>query len=111
VFGATLDQPLEVVGWKVEASGPEPDFISLYAGSEAGSASGGAALKGRRKAFFPAAGGLIDCPVYDRYALAPGDRLAGPCLVEERESTCLLDVGDGGEVDRFGNLIASIGEA
>jgi N-methylhydantoinase A/oxoprolinase/acetone carboxylase beta subunit len=31
--------------------------------------------------------------VYDRYALRPGARLAGPAIVEERESTLVVAPG------------------
>jgi N-methylhydantoinase A len=104
VFHTVLDQPVEIIGWKVEARGPEPEFRSL---GEAGAV--GDALKGHARAWFPATGGLIECAVYDRYRLAPGDAVAGPCLIQERESTCLLDVGDTGRVDRHGNIVATIG--
>jgi 5-oxoprolinase (ATP-hydrolysing)/N-methylhydantoinase A len=42
--------------------------------------------------------------VYDRYALAPGEVLAGPAIVEERESTTVVPPGDRLEVDARGNL-------
>jgi N-methylhydantoinase A len=106
VFHMVLDQPLEIVSWKVEARGPEPDLPAPEVHPDRRAAVD--ALKGSRPAFFPAAGGLIDCPVYDRYALRPGDAILGPCLVEERESTCLLDVGDEGQIDAMGNLVSRI---
>ena len=81
-----LDQPLEIVNWKVEATGPEAGLGDGYRLVAAGQAAG-PALKGRRRAYFPAAAGYIDCPVYDRYALEPGMTIDGPALVEEREST------------------------
>lgn len=109
VFHTTLEQPLEITGLKVEARAPRPGFMPLVPASSP--AAAGTALKGARKAYFPLAGGVIDCPVHDRYLLPPGSRLEGPCLVEERESTCLLDKGDRGEIDRFGNLIVEIGMA
>lgn len=108
VFHTTLEQPLEITGLKVEAKAPKPTFMPLQAGGREGGADG--ALKGTRKAYFPLAGGLVDCPVYDRYRLAEGDTIEGPCLVEERESTCLLDKGDRAQIDRFGNLIAKIAD-
>lgn len=105
VFGTVLDQPLEISAWKIDAIGPEPLAPVLSGmGSEQG-----ATRKATRRAWFPAAGGPIDCPVYDRYALAPGAKVEGPCLVEERESTVLLDVGDRAEMDGRGNLLAHIG--
>lgn len=104
IFHTILDQPLEITGWKVKASGQQPGFMPLVGKMMANSDP----LKGRRIAYFPLAGGMVDCPIYDRYALSIGDTLEGPCLVEERESTCLLDVGDRGRIDEFGNLVADI---
>jgi N-methylhydantoinase A len=64
------------------------------------------ARKGRRKAYFPEAGGYLDCPVYDRYALGPGQTIEGPALIEERESTAVLGIDDQGSVDALGNLVS-----
>ncbi|SDI72323.1 N-methylhydantoinase A [Alloyangia pacifica] len=105
VFHTTLDQPLEITGLKVEARAPKPEFMPLL---PADRPETGTAQKGTRQAYFPAAGGLTACPVYDRYLLRPGQVIEGPCLVEERESTCLLDKGDRGLIDTFGNLVAEI---
>ena len=61
-------------------------------------AGGAAALKGTRRAWFD--GAFIDTAVYDRYALAPGDTVSGPAIIEETESTtvvpprCTLSVDD-----------------
>ena len=62
------------------------------------------AWKGDRPAYFPEAGGFVPTPVYDRYALAPGETLVGPAIVEERESTTVVPPGDRLEVDPQGNL-------
>jgi N-methylhydantoinase A len=51
------------------------------------------ALKGRRPVQFPEAGGAIETPVYDRYALPAGTRLAGPAVFEENESTFIVGPG------------------
>jgi N-methylhydantoinase A/oxoprolinase/acetone carboxylase beta subunit len=44
--------------------------------------------------------------VYDRYALGPGARLAGPAIVEERESTTVIGPGAAITVDVHRTLIA-----
>ncbi|HYZ32605.1 MAG TPA: hydantoinase/oxoprolinase family protein, partial [Crenalkalicoccus sp.] len=48
------------------------------------------ALKGRRPVHFPEAGGPLETPVYDRYALPAGTRLDGPAVFEENESTFVV---------------------
>ena len=47
-------------------------------------------------------------PVYDRYALKPGERLAGPAVIEERESTTVVDPGADVVVDPHGNLVVEL---
>jgi N-methylhydantoinase A len=68
----------------------------------------GEARKGLRRAFIPESGGLIECPVYDRYALGPDATLEGPALVEERETTVLLLPGDRARVDEYFNLLVDV---
>lgn len=102
-----LNEPIEILHWKLDLSGPAPRFDSGW--SVRTSDTKREPLKGTRKAYFPEAGGYIDCPIYDRYALAVGAVIEGPAIIEERESTCVLGVGDRGQVDNFGNLLADIG--
>ena len=57
----------------------------------------GAARKGTRAAWFERR--LRRSPVYDRYALRPGARIAGPAIIEEREATTVIPPGDSVTVD------------
>lgn len=94
LFGRTIPGlELECLNWRVRAVGPNPriELESAPAGRYAE-----AALKGQRPVYFPAAGGFVNCPVYDRYRLAPGVSFPGPAVVEERESTAVI--GPGAEV-------------
>lgn len=102
-----LEEPVEILHWKIDLSGPSPRFNNRW--SLRTRKADGDARKPSRKAYFPEAGGYVDCPVYDRYALAPGAVVDGPALVEERESTCVLGVGDRAQIDDFGNMVAEIG--
>jgi N-methylhydantoinase A len=65
------------------------------------------ALKGARPVYFDGAGWL-DTAVYDRDRLMPGMRFAGPAIVEERESTCVLQPGNRVRVDAYQSLIVDI---
>jgi N-methylhydantoinase A len=49
--------------------------------------------------------GFTTVRVLDRASLAPGDRLEGPALIEQPDSTTLLAAGEHAEVDPPGNLI------
>ncbi len=66
------------------------------------------ASTGKRPAYFPDAGGFVDTPVVDRAGLRPGDRVEGPALVEERESTLVLPPGTVALCDAALNLMVTI---
>jgi N-methylhydantoinase A len=100
-----LDQAIEIVNWKVEARGPVPTGAGAQRFKQ--SVNSAQARKGVRRAFFPEKG-TIDCPVFDRYALKPGEQVSGPALIEENESTVVVGVGDSVTVDRYLNLICTI---
>jgi N-methylhydantoinase A/oxoprolinase/acetone carboxylase beta subunit len=100
-------EPVEVVTWKLSAIGGAPR-IALPK-TAAGPVNGG--LKGRRRAYFPETGGWVDCPIFDRYKLAAGMQLAGPAIVEERESTSVLPPGAVASVDEYANLIVEVATA
>jgi N-methylhydantoinase A len=105
-YAEPLGTPLEAATWKLEllCVAPKPAFARPPAGGGAA-----AARKGARQAWIPEAGGLVECPVYDRYRLGAGAVVHGPALVEERETTVLLLPGDTGTVDQHGNLLIDLG--
>jgi N-methylhydantoinase A len=101
-----LDEPAEIVNWKVEAAGPAPDLGSGYSLSGPGGTA--KALKGARLAYDPERKQMSEWPVYDRYALSPGASITGPALVEERESTCVIDGGHVVRIDAHFNLVVDL---
>ena len=102
---ASPGEPVEAVNWKLAAIGAGPR-VALPKLGRVGRPD--EALKARRPAFFPETGGFVDCPVYDRYRLTAGLELAGPAIVEERESTTVLPPGVRARVDDYGSLIAAV---
>lgn len=106
IYTLRLDEPAEIVNWKVEAVGPATGLGASY--SLAGDSDGGSARKGTRRAYDASVQRMTDWPVYDRYALRPGMTVAGPALIEERESTCVVGAGDRVTVDQRLNLVAEI---
>jgi N-methylhydantoinase A len=56
-------------------------------------------------AYFSDAGAYVSTPVYDRYALQPGTRMAGPVIIEERESTLVAGPGTRVSIDERNNVI------
>jgi len=98
---ASAGEPVEIVTWKLSAAAGAPR-VSL---PKAASRAGEHIRKAVRKAYFPEARGYVDCPVYDRYRLGAGTTIAGPAIVEERESTTVLPPGVEATVDACASLI------
>ena len=96
---------VEIVSWRVIASGPRPPLELTAAG---GNSAQEAAIKGRRKVYFGPDRGFLHVPVYNRYGLAPGDTFEGPCIFEERESTTVVPPEARASVDSGLNLIVDL---
>jgi len=99
------DVPIEALNWRVVSSGPRPDLELAAVAVDASSRP----PEARRAAFFPTLGGYVETPVYDRYVLRPGARLAGPAIVEERESTLVVGPGQLVEVTPELSLHVTLG--
>jgi N-methylhydantoinase A len=96
--------PIEAVNWRVLVSGPSPSLpLELIASSES-ALSVKDAQKGQREIYLPDCDGFGPVPVYDRYQLAPGVVFNGPAIVEERESTAVIDSAAEISVDELRNL-------
>ena len=113
VFATTpLDAAIEIVNWKIEANGPRPKFADRYrpfAGARTGTgARAGEEVIRTVQAYRDDSVGFGLCPVVDRYALAEGQIVDGPALIQEDEATTVLGPGDRIEVDALGNLVATL---
>jgi len=102
-----LEEPIEIVNWKVEGSGPAP-FAELARGFSLPTAQSVKPPVGRRPIFVPELGTMAEAPVYDRYQLRPEDSFVGPAVVEEHEATLVLGRGDTVRLDEDLNLIVSV---
>ena len=100
------DVPLEVINWRVVASGPRPEW-NMKLGATADGARDNA-RKGSRLAYFPETGGYVETAIYDRYLLAPGVEFSGPAIVEERESTLIIGARGDARVDRMLNIVVEL---
>lgn len=108
LYGHTVrNTPIDVVLWRVVATGPRP-CLTLPRAPGPDGATGDAARKGARRAWVPERRAFEDVPVLDRYALAAGVTLTGPAIVEERESTAVIGAGGWARVDEWGNLVADV---
>ena len=93
---------LEIVAVRVRCKGP----VSALSIAQALPQDGASAIKGTRRAYFR--GAFSEATVYDRYRLKAGDAIAGPAIIEERESTTILPPGDSLMVDASGCLRISV---
>ncbi len=48
---------------------------------------------------------MVECPVYDRYALRAGDIIPGAAVVEEMDASTIVQPGFTARVDAYGNLV------
>lgn len=103
-----LNIPIECQNWRLLVKGPQPS-VRLRQEPVADNPDVSPALKGTRQVYARSAGRYVDCPVYDRYRLAPGCALQGPAIVEEQESTAVIGPHDRATIDRWLNLIIDIG--
>jgi N-methylhydantoinase A len=91
---------VEVTSWSVKLATPEPAPPDPPAAPPARDA-----VPARRQRVRDPADGMVhDWDVYDRIALRPGDRFAGPAIVAEDETSTLLGRLWRGEVDARGYL-------
>jgi N-methylhydantoinase A len=107
LYGRTLvGVPIEGISWRLTAlgQGAQIDLATAHALSEGAAA----ASQGHRAIYLPEVEALVDVPVYNRYGLRPGNRFAGPAVVEERESTVVVGQQGHCVVDAHGNLCITL---
>jgi N-methylhydantoinase A len=51
----------------------------------------------------------VECPVYDRESLSPGQRISGPAVIQEATSSVVCYAGDEAVVAVDGSLVISVG--
>jgi N-methylhydantoinase A len=100
LYGVTPSHvPIEIVSWRMTVQGPEIAFTPTAIAA----ASPGAPKARRPVALWP---GVARADVYDRAALALEQRVVGPAIIEERETTLVLPPGWTGVVDELGCVVA-----
>jgi N-methylhydantoinase A len=91
--------PIELVTWRVTARGPVIPFSrATVLPDKPGHA--------RRSRPVHAWSDGVETPVYDRKTLAAGQTIAGPAIIEERETTTAIPPGWSATVDQVGCIIA-----
>ena len=66
-------------------------------------------LAARREAYSARKGAQVSFAVYMRDRLKPGMIFVGPCLIEEKSATTVVDVDARVTIDRYGSLDIAVG--
>ena len=97
------DNPVELASIRVHVSQPPPALELAPPPAQAD-----APPKAWRDIHVPAGAGMERAPVYERAALRIGQEIAGPAVIEERESTTVIGPGDRLRVDPLGCLVVDL---
>ena len=98
LFGIRFDVPVELVALRVIASGATPTVPQAAVTSEAGDA-----IIETLPGFFD--GAWQDTPHYDRNRLEQGQRVDGPAILRQYDTTTVLLPGHYAEPDAYGNIL------
>ena len=96
-------ETVQIVTLRVEAAGlvSKAEFNRLPdAGPDAS-----AARIGAREVWMPEVGGFTECVVYSRDGLKPGNRIDGPAIVEQMDTTTVILPDMQATVDPYLNLV------
>jgi N-methylhydantoinase A len=96
-----LDAVCEIVNLRAVALGKGASLALPEADMDGPSPSH--ALSDEHRIYF--AGEFLSTPIYDRSKLRPGNRLPGPAIVTEMDSTTVILPHFTGEVDRYFNIL------
>jgi N-methylhydantoinase A len=96
--------PVEIVNFRLTARGrlhraPAPEPVARTTAAPA-------PIEAREVCFDPDA--AVPTPVYERASLAPGQRLAGPAVIEQLDATTLIFPGARATVDAARNLLIEL---
>ena len=103
---ARNEAPVSFVHFRlqVRAPGPRPKLRA----SPPGDRRHERALVETRPVYLSEARDFVECPVYWRPGLEPDDRIAGPAILEQMDSTTVLLSGQEAYVDQYRNLIVRV---
>ena len=107
-YGHTMDEtPLQIFNVRVRGIGaPHPPELATL---DPGDGEPARALIEYREAFCFDRRARVEFAVYERSRLAPGDRVAGPAIVDEGTSTTIVHSDQSLTVDAYGHLLIDVG--
>lgn len=106
-YGANpLERPLETVTWRLRATAPGNAVADIVGALPAPSPSPPARVRTAR--FAETGWNEVPVQVLARESLAPGAEVAGPLIVEERDSTAVIGPAGRVRVDAHGSLVVEL---
>jgi N-methylhydantoinase A len=105
VFGYDApDEPTELVTFRVTArvAVDSPPVMAAPGARDA-------PAPGLRKVCFGRAAGFVETPVWPRAALAAGEAVVGPAIIEQADCTTVVEPGQRATADAAGNLLIDVG--
>jgi N-methylhydantoinase A len=96
-------EPVQLVTYRIEATGLVRK--ATFQPRSMGGADASGAIIGRRDVWLSEAVRFASFPVYDREKLDAGNRIAGPAIIEQMDTTTVVPPGTAARVDPYLNLI------
>jgi N-methylhydantoinase A len=102
-YGNTLgDLPVTICSLKIAVRGRR---VSQAGRKPAPLSSTTAVAATMRPVYF---GGWVETPIFDRATLRPGDVFYGPAILEQSDTTSVIEPGMRARVDAFGNVLVEM---
>ena len=101
LYGFKLDQPVELVNLRAVGTG-EVEKIK-FPKFEKGSQDPSGAVEKQHQVYFD--GNFVMTNIYDRNKLTSGNRITGPAVITQKDSTSIIHPGHVGEVDEYLNIL------
>lgn len=106
-FGFSLDAPLEIANLRVIGKGTIQGVIIEE--HDLTDTDPSAAEVGTKAVYFD--GEYHETPIYDRTELQAGNKIAGPAIVIEQDSTIVIQPAHTATIDRYANIEINRGDA
>ena len=105
------DVDIELPNIRVRGIGLMPELTVPEV--ETGDGDAQRAVHHEAEAWFRVDGKMVRMPTqyYDRSKLLAGDRIDGPAIINQYDTTTVLPPGFTAEIDRFGNIVMAVGAA
>jgi N-methylhydantoinase A len=98
---------LEMVTFRSRASAALPKPV-LSEQALVGEAADACALRPARSIYWAELGASAESSIYDGGALLPGNRIAGPAVIETEATSVVVHPGQECRVDRYGNFVLEV---